>query len=152
MIDNIVVDGDGIANGIHLTLSERSIIQNTIIYDCVNGIIEDTDTGANASAFNNLFYSNTNDVLNFLPVANQPGSLIAAVDPFVDAVNRDYSLIINSEAKQAGIDAAAVIGFWDSFDAAVDPPIAGDSFMDIGAKQAQELKAIFGPNPRRHGV
>lgn len=135
--NNVVVDGDGVADGIYLTQSERSLIQNTIIYDCVNGITETTDTGKNASAFNNLFYSNTNDVVNFLPVADQPGSLIASSDPFVDAANRNYRLKLGSEAISRGIDAGQTLEFWDQYDRGINPPTipVGTSKVDIGAQQ-----------------
>ncbi len=136
-INNSVLDGDGIAQGIRFHLSEASVIQNSIIYDCTDGIYEDTDTGANAIAFNNLFYSNTNDVVNFLPVADQPGSFIAKSDPFVDAANRNYRLKPGSKAISRGIDVRQTVEFWDRYDRGINPPSVsvGTSKMDIGAQQ-----------------
>lgn len=124
-IYNTIFDGDGAADGVRLDLSEGSIIQNSIIYDCVNGIVETADTGANASAFNNLFYSNTTDAVNFLPVADQPGSFVATSDPFVDAAGRDYRLSASSEAINKGIDAGYTIDFWEQYDGGTNPPVMG---------------------------
>lgn len=124
--------------------------QNNILCHASIGIEHILQTVINEAGHirNNLYYNNTVDVSNIPPVADQPGSIIATTDPFVDRDNGIYKLKPTSAVRGAGVDVGYTESIWDQYNAGVNPPsviTAGkNSFMDIGAQQARPLRVGTG--------
>lgn len=158
---NCTIDGENKAS--HIGLYAPSVsgaagvsLVNTIIYDC--------GTGANCSVSVPDFHAVRNNLYASVvtPRTNFPtgvGDVVDAADPFTASGGRDYTLHNTSAAKEAGVDAGYCAAFWDSYDAADNPPDpAGEpkvSYIDIGAVQREEPTGggiSRRPRAKEHGV
>ena len=114
------IDGGNTDKGIDEARSYSHIL-NTIIFDCTNGITGTAGSEELAISLYNIYYSNTNNVVNW---PTDPSDVFG--DPlFVDAANNDYRLGTGSPALAAGLDVGVIDG------------ITSTSYIDIGALQAQ---------------
>ena len=119
-VEGCMLDGENTIIGINLNTRMSAIINN-IIYDCTTGI--QGEVGNGGISLNNLFFSNTNDVVNWPTDASD----IFGDPLFVDEPSDDYRLGSGSPALQAGIDAGELTN--------------NESFIDVGAHQKEAAVA-----------
>lgn len=103
---NCTIDGDGkdTATGIRFTSNfARLMCVNTIIYDCVNGIVGSAGSGARRISFNNLVNNCTTPYADF---GTDEGEVTDAPD-FVNE-GTDYTPGSSSPAKNTGADLSTV--------------------------------------------
>lgn len=123
------IDGDGKTTnaGIDLGVSfwKRALVVNNIIYDCVDGILC-ANQGTYFVSRNNLLNDNTTDYTNFETFDGE----VTSAPQFEDEAGGDYSLGLESPARNAGFDGYSQNGSDQLADiGAIESTAAGGGFL-----------------------